>query len=241
MPATAALTLVPDDAPTAISPARRALADHVEALAGAAEAVERAARPIAQMSDQIAAADRRLAEAETNLAAFDNRHAAAIARAVADGRAAPAANVAAREKLEAATSLATKNAVALRAALSQCEAIRETAMMNLQNQRLGFDAVAVAVIEEEFARALDQREAARAAFLEADVEAQALARLFGVFGRDVTGGVNPKIEWLRAGERAHSVYEKMQRPEPLARDVVAALARWLSALDRMRSDPAARG
>jgi hypothetical protein len=86
---------------------------------------------------------------------------------------------------------------------------------------------------KEHAKAMARREAARAAFAEADAEVIGLTNAIREEGgAGLPGPDNYKIEWMRAAERASAALFEGLLPEASPAQVDAARTRWKSAFLR---------
>jgi hypothetical protein len=86
----------------------------------------------------------------------------------------------------------------------------------------------------EHAAALARREAARAAFAEADADAIGLTiAIREAGGAGLPGPANYKIEWMRAAEKASAALFEGLLPEATPAQIEAARIRWKSTLSRL--------
>jgi hypothetical protein len=89
-------------------------------------------------------------------------------------------------------------------------------------------------LTNEHAAALVRREAARAAFAEADADAIGLTiALREEGGAGLPGPANYKIEWMRAAERASAALFEGRLPEASPTQIEEARSRWKSTLSRL--------
>lgn len=92
----------------------------------------------------------------------------------------------------------------------------------------------IEAVLKEHADAMARREAARAAFAEADADVIGLTNAIREEGgAHLPGAANYKVEWMRAAERASAALFKGLLPEASPAQIEAARARWKATLSRL--------
>ena len=239
MTATAALAIVSSDRSVALSPARRALADHLDAVSAAKSDFDRARRPVERLQEQLAVATTQLAAAEADLAAIDAKHAASLRnQAESDGpirlRKPPES-----EKAEATLDSARRTCNAVRAALAECDASAGDAGAALRNVKASTDQFIQAVFAEEYRAAVDRLARAAAEHEAAMTEADAIREAIFQHARGLQHTAPDQAQpWFVA---ANQMVSAPKLPPPAQPDYRSATARWSAALARLATDPSARG
>jgi hypothetical protein len=143
-----ALALVAEDEGS-LSPARRALAEHLARLAPLEAALERASLPAKRLRDQLRIAVEQLVAAEAELAAIDAAHATSLKDQAKEGTAIELSKPPASGKVEKTIEDGRRLCANLRAALAECEADEKTALDALRPVQLQFDELIIQVLVEE--------------------------------------------------------------------------------------------
>lgn len=236
---TAALSIVSDGTSTSLSPARRALAEHLATVAEAADRAARARSLCARVQDQFNAASAELQVVAEKISAFDDDRAGAIVHAAQQGTTAPTGKPSAREKLGHADEIARDNKTAVEAALRLCEAQASDASAALRVARGGTDQCVQAVLTEEHDAALARLEAAIAEREAAAAEVDAIHAATAERGA-VERQKNPEAghSWFVTADRMASSRDRLHVPSA---DRRLAIVRWKNMLARLAHDPEARG
>jgi len=221
----------------ALSPARTALAQHIEHLATLAAEVERASRPVHWCKSQVNKAQGELVEAEAALAAIDNAHSARIVEAAKNGTFSEQPVESA--EAEAAVSRARRNCNSVRQALAECEGDLQRANANLEAANANFAPLALAVLVAEHHAHLARWAKARDAYHLAEVQLLGLHSSIGEYGRTLESKApGAGLGWLRQLEKLHPPWNiESGQQERGPREVAAAAGRWAVVLERLRADP----
>jgi hypothetical protein len=165
----------------ALSPARQALADHLEHLAKLAAEVERKSKPVARLREQLSAAHVDLQNAEHVLADIDAAHSAAIAKAAREDCCSE--QPVESSDAEAAVSRARRNVNSIRMALEEVSQDQIQANANLEAAKTRFDQLALDILVEEFSTRLPQWALQRDKFHLAEIDMLGLLQALGEHGR----------------------------------------------------------
>jgi hypothetical protein len=222
-----------------LSPARTALADHLEHLSKLAAEADRKSKPVQRLRDQLAAAHVDLQNAEMVLTNIDALHSAAIAKAAREN-CCPVEPVQS-EGAEQAVQRARRNVNSVRQALEECSQDQIKANSNLIAAATHGDALALAVLVEEFNTRLEDWARKRDKFHLAEIDLTGLLQAIGQRGRDLQASTpGTGLTTLRQLEKMqppwhHLEHGHVERGGP--REVSAAAGRWSAVLSRLGSDP----
>ena len=233
-----ALAAVADPSEDTLSPARRALADHLAMVARAKADLERATKPAARLREQLSAANQQLAAAEVDLAAVDAQHAAAIRDQARSGVEITSGKPPASANEEAALDRARRNVNAIRAALTECEGDVREASSALRNAEAQLDPLLLAVMLEQFDDGLQTRQRTFSEFCVAENEIRGLLDAVAARGRVLLEqGPEQGRAWLQAAEHLTLMYGKLSSD---VGDFRPASAKWTATLMRLATDASAR-
>jgi chromosome segregation ATPase len=223
-----------------LSPARRALADHLTVVATASVEVEKAERPVARLREQARVASQQLTAAEADLAAIDKRHSDSIRDAAQSGAEITLDKPPTAAVAEATIENARRTLNAVRGALLECEAAADTARKALRDVMAQSDQLVMAVMVEEHDAALVCLSQAYTAY------ETAVAEVAGIRGsiferaqalqRRAPDEAHP---WFACGNALQAKAAKTMLVSDANMRTVAA--RWAGAMVQLATDATARG
>jgi hypothetical protein len=225
----------------ALSPARQALAQHLEHLSKLAAEANRKAAPVDRIRQQLSAAHVELQNAELILANIDKAHAAAIAKAAREDCCSE--QPVESSDAEAAVERARRNCNSVRMAMEEVNRDLVQANANLTAADTHFDQLALAILVEEHEAHLLIWAKARDAYHLAEINLIGLLAALGERGRTLESSApGAGLVWLRQLEKMqppwhHLDHGHVERGGP--REVSAASGRWSAVLHRLKSDPGA--
>lgn len=221
-----------------LSPARMRLAEHLESIPALGAEVARREAPVNRLKAELSRAAAELNELETY---FGADHARSIAEAARSDDVLALQEAMAPGKSLLALETARRKKATIEAALAECGEEFGTAAAALAQKRAEMDSLLIAVLQEEHVAALARRERARQAYVDADIIALMLTKLFSEHGAPSIGSsLNFRSDWLRAGERAAEALSAALRAEPSVAQVEEARRRWAWMLSRLPTDVTAR-
>jgi len=217
-----------------LSPARRALAEHLMTVARADADFAKANRPAERLREQLQIATGQLAAAEADLAEIDAKHAEQIRDQAKTGGEIALTKPPQSAKAEAAIDIARRTCNAVRAALVECETEANAAAVVLRAAQSRSDALVMAVMLEEHGAALERHARACSDFVAAEADCFAIAAAMGAHGcRREAATPGSGISWLQAVYALRESFAKQRVAESTPAEVRARQAQWITALARM--------
>jgi flagellar biosynthesis chaperone FliJ len=218
-----------------LSPARTALAEHLQHLLKLTGDLERVSKPVDRLRTQLSEATSDLQKAERNLATLDAEHSARIAEAARldAGSVEPPGSTDA----EAAIERSRRNCNSIRQALTECSNDQQRAHANLEGAKGGFDQMALRIFVEEHDERLEAWARARDLYYIAEVELLGLHEAIGQHARDLQDKVpGAGLPWFQRLEALRPPWTLAHGhvTERSPRAIMASASRWGAVLDRLK-------